>query len=291
MVAGTGSNGRAAHQLDQPYGIYIDTSGAMYICDYNNNRIQKWLLSASNGSTIAGDSGGSSGQTSTFLDKPADVTFDINGNMYVADMNNNRVQMFAPNSSNGVTIAGQTGGGGGANNQLSHPMGLKVDNSFNVFIADTNNKRLVKWALNATTGTVLIDGNGNASNQLANPYGIILMNGSSNQVYLSDNNLKRIQLWTFGSAQTNATLAGINSNELDHPTVIMFDPYGNLYVADTNHNCVKMFCVNSTNSTIVAGGSGSSPTLNHPSGIAFDANLNLYVSDTGNARVLRYNRL
>ena len=41
VVAGTSSGGRAANQLDQPYGLYIDATGVMYICDYNSNRIQK----------------------------------------------------------------------------------------------------------------------------------------------------------------------------------------------------------------------------------------------------------
>ena len=291
LVAGTGSNGHAADQLDQPYCVYVDVTNTMYICDYNNNRIQLWLPGALHGSTIAGDSGGSSGSASTRLDEPVDLTFDIHGNMYVVDMNNDRVQMFAPNSSVGRTVAGQTGGGGNANSQLNKPIGVAVDISLNLYVADLNNKRLVKWAQNATSGTVLIDGNSFASNQLVNPYGIILMNGSFNQVYLSDNNLNRVQLWTFGAAQANATLAGVNSNEFDHPTAIRLDPYGNLYVVDTNHNFVKMVCVNSTNATIIAGGSGSSTTLSGPSGIAFDSNLNLYVSDTGNNRVLKYQRL
>ena len=160
-----------------------------------------------------------------------------------------------------------------------------------MYVADTNNKRLMKWAPNAITGTVLIDGNSIANTQLARPYGMILTNGSSNQVYLGDNNLNRAQLWTFGAAQTNTTLAGVNNNDLNQPTVIIFDPYGNLYVADSNNKRVQMYCVNSTDGTTVVGGTGSLPVCNNSVGLAFDSNLNLYVSDAGNARVIKYQRL
>jgi sugar lactone lactonase YvrE len=288
VVAGTGLSGTGANQLNQPYCLYIDATDTMYICDSYNNRIQKWLSDASNGSTIAGASGGVSGSTSTLLNQPADIVFDNNGYMYVADTNNNRVKMFAPNSSIGVTVAGLTGNGGGLlNNQLGRPMGIAVDDSLNVYVTDTNNQRVMMWTPNATSGTPLISGTG----QLNRPYGIVLKNGSSNEVYLGDNNRNQIQLWTFGAAQANTTLAGVNFNDLNRPRAIIFDPYGNLYVADADNNRVQMFCVGSTNGTTVAGSSGGTPVLNIPSGIAFDSDLNLYVSDTNNNQVLKYERL
>ena len=143
IVAGTGVPGSAPDRLRAPSGIYIDSNDILYICDSGNNRIQKWIIGASTGSTIAGDSSGLSGSGPNFLRTPIDLTFDRNGYMYVADQRNHRVQSFAPNSTIGVTVAG-TGNAGSANDRLAQPSGVAIDESFNLYITDKNNQRIMK---------------------------------------------------------------------------------------------------------------------------------------------------
>ena len=61
-VAGvTSSAGTAMNQLDRPFSIALDSSNTLYIADQQNNRIQKWLSGASTGTTVAGQSSGTSG--------------------------------------------------------------------------------------------------------------------------------------------------------------------------------------------------------------------------------------
>src|SRR5438552_3777503 len=70
----------------------------------------------------------------------------------------------------GVTVAGGNGNGSAAN-QLGWAWGVTVDGSRNVYIADTANSRVQKWAPGAVSGVTVAGGNGSGSGatQLANP--------------------------------------------------------------------------------------------------------------------------
>ncbi|MGN6569346.1 MAG: hypothetical protein ACTHJ0_15405, partial [Flavipsychrobacter sp.] len=88
-VAGTGTAGSSAKQLNNPSGIYVDTAGNIYIADAGNNRIQKWKQGDTIGTTVAGNSSGSSGSTASLLNNPTAVFRDATGNLYIADAGNN----------------------------------------------------------------------------------------------------------------------------------------------------------------------------------------------------------
>jgi hypothetical protein len=94
-VAGGNGPGNYSNQLNQPNYVRISKTGAMYIADTNNNRIQRWQLGATEGVTIAGDPGGNAGSSATTLNSPAGVALSANETqIYVTDANNNRVQRF-----------------------------------------------------------------------------------------------------------------------------------------------------------------------------------------------------
>ncbi|CAF0824827.1 unnamed protein product [Didymodactylos carnosus] len=88
----TGVSGGKADQLWYPEGVFIDESdanGPLYICDSNNQRIQKWLQGAASGTTVA-DGGRAEGLT-TFT-YPKDIILDRIGNqMYIAESNHQRI--------------------------------------------------------------------------------------------------------------------------------------------------------------------------------------------------------
>jgi len=89
--------------------LALDWSNTLYISDARNNRVQKYLRGASFGETIAGQANGSGGSTNYTLLFPTDVALKINGDIYVVDRNNNRVQLWTSGSSTGVTVAGTAG--------------------------------------------------------------------------------------------------------------------------------------------------------------------------------------
>lgn len=105
----TGSSGVAANLINVAYSLTLDSSNALYITDYSNNRIQKWPAGASSGTTVAGQSNGASGASSTALNMPVGIVLDSNNNMYFTDRGNHRVMYWANAASSGTVIAGITG--------------------------------------------------------------------------------------------------------------------------------------------------------------------------------------
>ena len=105
-MAGIGIWGSAANRLDNPKKIVFDSSDALYIADYDNHRVQKWAVGATAGSTVAGQADGTSGSTNTTLNRPSGIFLDSSNNLYVADTNNHRVQLWRNGSISGETVAG-----------------------------------------------------------------------------------------------------------------------------------------------------------------------------------------
>ena len=205
-IAGySGDGGLATNaELNNPYGVAVDSNGNIYIADTNNNRIRKvnsttGIITTIAGNGTAGYSGDGGLATNAELYYPYGVAVDSNGNIYIADTYNNRIRKV--NSTTGIitTIAGNgtagySGDGGPATNaQLNYPYGVAVDSSGNIYIADTDNNRIRK--VNSTTGIITtIAGNGNPG-------------------YSGD-----------GGPATNA--------ELYDPSGVAVDSNGNIYIAD-----------------------------------------------------------
>ena len=93
-VAGGNGPGSGSHQLSSPVDIWISKkTGAMYIVDKNNHRIQRWQQGATQCVMIAGSPSGIPGISPTRLRNPSVVALNINETyMYVVDRGNNRVQ-------------------------------------------------------------------------------------------------------------------------------------------------------------------------------------------------------
>jgi hypothetical protein len=98
--------GTNSNLLDWPTGLALDLSNALYIGDYNNNRVQKFLPGILNGATVAGQSDGTQNRTPETLSFPAGVLVDYSGNLYVTDSGNSRVQLWSSGASSGSTVVG-----------------------------------------------------------------------------------------------------------------------------------------------------------------------------------------
>lgn len=280
IVAGNGTGGSALNQLQEPNFIHIDANDSLYICDHHNYRVQEWPKGAAFGTEIVSVGNGS-------FDHPEGITFDRDGHMYITGRTHQRVLRFSPDSRNGTTVAGQADVTGSTSGLLNDPLGLDVDENLNLYIAERENRRVMRWAPSATSGTVLID----AGYRL---YGLLLSIFSSDQVYVSSEERDAVYLWTFGSLTPAVTLTAVNSPiaTLKSPRGIKYDMYGNLYVADKGNQRVVMYCANRTVGRVVVGGSGDTiPALRRPVDIAFDSQMNLYVSDELGQAVIRFDRL
>jgi sugar lactone lactonase YvrE/predicted small secreted protein len=262
-----------------PRGVYVDSSGNIYVADYGNCRICKWN---SNGVAIGWIGGGINGwQTGASLysgegyqsfSDPSGVYVDGSGNIYVADWDNNRICKW---NSVGVAI-GWIGGAengwqtgyapsAGADYQsFSYPAGVYVDSSGNIYVADEDNNRICKWSSNGTA--------------------IGWLGGAANG-------------WQTGQAPS----AEADYKSFIKPYSVCVDSSGNIYVADSYNNRVCKWSVAGTAigwlgdgangwQTGYAGVSGGSDyqSFNLPAGVYVDSSGNIYVADSQNNRICKW---
>ncbi|CAF1127341.1 unnamed protein product [Adineta ricciae] len=94
-VAGGNGGGTGNNQFNAPVGIYLSNkTGALYVADHLNSRIQRWDTAATNGVTVSGITN-VAGANASLLNLPYSVILNVNETfLYVTDFNNNRVQRF-----------------------------------------------------------------------------------------------------------------------------------------------------------------------------------------------------
>jgi hypothetical protein len=142
-----GSYGTEAHQFNNPYGIFVNTDdlNTFYVADTINHRIQMWLQGATNGTTVAGQTG-VCGDGLNQLCYPSSVVGDTNGNIYIVELGNNRIMQWKIGSTSGVIIAGSSTYGV-LPNQLYSPYNIKLDSDRALIVADTYNNRIQKFSI------------------------------------------------------------------------------------------------------------------------------------------------
>ncbi len=314
-----GDNGPATSaQLYHPVGVAVDSGGNLYIADYNNSRIRK----VSNGviTTVAGNgtlgySGDNGPAASAQLSSPQGVAVDSAGNLYIADVGNNRIR----NVANGVitTVAGTgptypgggfSGDGGPATSaQLYGPVGVAVDSAGNLYIADLYNNRIRNVAngvITTVAGSATLDYSGDngpaTSAGLSGPQGVAV--DSAGNLYIADYNDSRIRKVAngvittvagngkpgYGGDNGSATSAG-----LYFPNGVAVDTAGNLYIADSNTQRIRKVA-NGVITTVAGNGTvgysgdngpATSAQLYYPMGVAVDSAGNIYIADDYNSRI------
>jgi sugar lactone lactonase YvrE len=150
-------------EINHPTGMVFDASDNLYFADSLNHRIRK--ISAADGtiSTVAGfgepgKAGDGGLAVNALLHYPSSVSVDGTGNLYIADLVNNRVRMV---NTSGVisTIAGsgRFGNGGDGGPALAatmyFPCGVAVNSTGNVYVIDNLNDRIRLLTPDVATGT------------------------------------------------------------------------------------------------------------------------------------------
>ena len=145
-----------------PVGLALDPAGNLYVADSGNDKI-RIVSPAGNVATLAGTGrpGYGDGAASLALFKgPRGLTVSSAGDVYVADTQNHVIRKIA----NGVvsTFAGTTHGGNidGAADvaEFKHPSGVVLDDSGNLWVADTLNHRVRRIGTDGVTTTIAGDG-------------------------------------------------------------------------------------------------------------------------------------
>lgn len=257
----------------------------------NNTVVQTYVAQLGSGFIVAGGNG--QGNAANQLNQPMGMHVDMQGNIYVADGPNHRIQKWAPGATTGVTVAGGNGQGNAAN-QLNFPVGVFVDANGDIFVSDCFNNRVQKWATGATTGVTVAGGNGmgSAGDQLNFAGGLFLKNGD---IYIVDAGNSRVQKWASG-ATSGTTVAGGNGfgtalDQLATPQMngnVYVDQSDNVYITEYSAHRVTKWALGATAGVVVAGGNGQGSAanqLNRPTGLAPDGLGGFYVTEYNNHRV------
>jgi uncharacterized protein (TIGR03437 family) len=303
VVAGTGAAGYAGDNgpatnaaLSNPRGVALDNAGNLYIADHDNDVVR--MVSAGGIiTTVAGNGvqafGGDNGPAvNAELHHPNGVAVDSAGNLYIADTVNERVRKVA----NGVitTIAGtgvETYNGDNVpavNANLGGPVSIAFDSAGNLYIVEDDNNRIRKVSSGiittvAGTGTGGFSGDGGAATQasLCAPWGLTL--DASGSIYFGDQCNYRVRKISNGTITTVAGDGGVGFNgdgghpatnlELLVPSAVAADSNGDIYVADSGHNLIRVLtpatqgCTYSVSPTSVqAGYNGGVYTVNVQTG-------------------------
>lgn len=216
-------------------------------------------------------------------------------------LKNASAQQYTINTFAGNRTDGYTGDSGAATSaELDLPLGLALDSSGNLYIADSANN-VVRKVSGGIISTVAGDGTGGYSGdtgpatsaELLSPGGVAV--DSSGNIYIADTGNQVIRM--VSTSGTITTIAGTNTGgyagdggpavdaELDLPTSIAVDHGGNLYVADSGNHVIREISGGNIQ-TIVGNVTGQE--LNDPESVVVDSSGNLYISDQSAYRIWKY---
>jgi sugar lactone lactonase YvrE len=296
-----------------------DAAGNLYIADAGNYRIRK-INTAGTISTIAGNgtpgfSGDGGPATAAQILSVTGICIDGAGNLYIADLPNQRVRKISASgiittvAGNGT--AGYMGDGGAATAaQLNQPSDVAIDAAGNLYIADKANNRVRKVTSSGTITTyagyasVGYSGDGGAATdaQLNAPTGVGVDGAGS--LYIADQTNGRIRKvnsagiietvagnGVFGYAGDGAAATGA---ALYQPVDVHADAGGNIWIADQNNDRIRKVNPAGIISTIAGngmsgftgdGGLATAAQMDGPAGVYVDAGGNVYFADQTNNRI------
>ena len=260
--------------MSEPWAVAGDRAGNIYVADYTNCRVLQFKPPFTTGmaaSVVFGEPDFATvncNTTQNTNDGPTGMAFDGSGNLWVIDYGNSRILEYKPPFANGMNaslVIGQADFTSGAaaitSTGLDEPEFIAFDASGNLWVTDSNNNRVLKYAP-----------------PFANGMAASLVIGQTD----------------FVSSGSATTAAGFS-----YPTGIAFDRAGNLWIGDEGNDRVLAFVPPFTNGQLATGVLGQpdfvTSTCNttqnglcEPYGIAFDSKGNLAVADYENSRTMAF---
>ncbi|MGB9490783.1 MAG: hypothetical protein WCA92_09975 [Terriglobales bacterium] len=305
--------------LNYPSGVTVDSSDDIYIADTSDFAVREVVESSGNITAFAGNSflsysGDGGSATAAELGFPGSTFLDASGNVYIADTYNQVIRVLNTGTSsitiNGVTIAagdiqtvagdgiaclvpapGGCGDGGLATSaQLNFPANVFLDASGNIYIADTGTpdaESSVIRVVNPSSSTTTFAGVSIPANSIATVAG------------------------TLGSAGFSGDGGSPISAQLFNPNAVAVDATGNIFIADTENQVIRVVNTGSSGLVIGAvtvpagdiltvagtpqtdcttspcgdGGIATSAYLKFPDGIALDPSDDILIADTGDEAI------
>ena len=175
------------------FDLFVDISDTLYCSLVNLHQVIKQLSGSMPSVTIIAAGNGSSGADANMLTFPQGIYVDLDGNLYVSDCGNNRVQVFAKDQLNGMTIIG---GGILDSCWLICPNGIVMDADRSLFVADQDKHRIVRSGPDGCRCLIgCLEIEGGLPQQLAYPAAIHF--DTYGNLFVADQGNSRIQKFLF----------------------------------------------------------------------------------------------
>jgi NHL repeat len=282
------------------YGVTFSVMGVLLLVTRIHSQTYNWITIAGNAGWGSTDGTNSDGR----FWAPVGIATDGKGDLFVTDYRSDTIRKLTPAGTNWVvsTLAGLPGSSGSADGTNStarfySPVGVTVDMTGNVFVADCYNYTVreltqvgTNWVVKTIAGKARSYGSVDGTNNSAGfgfVYGIVADN--NNNIYVADGGNKSIRKLTpMGTNWVVTTIAALGA----YPEGLAIDLQGNLYETDRSHT-VRQILPTGTNwqVKVLAGSAGSSGSADgtnstarfyYPGGLAVDGNGHLLVADSNN---------
>jgi uncharacterized protein (TIGR03437 family) len=320
----SGDGGPAASAgLSGPMGVALDPSGNLYLPELSN-RLRRitpgGTIATVAGNGVAAYSGDGGPASAAQLYSPWGVAVDAQGNLFISDSGNHTIRKVEPNGTiatvAGTGIAGFSGdGGAAAGAQLNTPLGIALDGTGSLYVADCQNQRVRRISAGGSIATVAGngvegfagDGGPATQAQLSCPHGVAV--DSAGNLFIGDTENSRVR--KVGPDGVISTIAGTGAQgllgdggpavqaQLYSPTSLALDASGNLFIADTGHSLIRKVTRDGVISTVAGeppprtyadpgdGRPSTQTSLNGPQGLAVDSGGNLYIGETNGNHIRR----
>lgn len=317
VTAYAGDGGQAtAGSLNKPSSIATDKQGNVFIADFYNHVVRKvnaaGMMTTIAGNNTVGYSGDGGPATAAQLNGPWGIATDNDGNIYFSDKENHAIRKV---STTGIitTIAGKgkpgyMGDGKPATAALlNHPLGVAVDNSGNIYVADNSNTAVRKISANGIISTFA----GNHKAGYSGDGGPATAASFKNIRYVACDNAGNVYISdTWNSVIRKVNAAGVVRNYAGNHTMkysgdggaataagiyfpvgIAIAADGSLYIADNHNHVIRKVGSDGTITTVAGtgskgssgdGGAATAAQLTHPTSIALDGSDKLYVAEFAN---------
>jgi len=279
-----GDNGPAIQaNISNVHGLAVDSTGNIYIADTFNGIVRKVTppgaiatptgtittfagVAPATGVLTHGYSGDGGPATSAELSQPSGVAVDSNGNVYIADYGNYTVRKVDSSGKistiAGTGTSGYSGDGGPANKALlAQPYAVALDSSGNIYISDLGNNNIREVTTDGNIHTIV-------SNISTDSIAV----DAAGSIYFTDSITSTVR--KILSNGTQFIIAGIpgspdfsgdggpgTSAQLNQPHGVALDSSGNVYVADSGNEAIRLLSPVSSSISVVNAASGNGVSI------------------------------
>ncbi len=284
-------------RFSDPFGIVMDNNGNTYVADAGeNNRIRK-ITAEGIVSTFAGAQEGFADGLAgaAAFNTPSGMAIDGAGNIYVADTGNNAIRKITPQGTVSTLAGDGKAGyrdGAAAQARFNGPIGVAVDSTGKVYVADTYNDRIRVISTDGSVSTIAGGDRPGYQDGLAmealfdTPCSLVV--NAQGEILVADSRNNAIRKISAGQVSTLVrTLPEDHDALLKRPIGLALTHDGFLYVGEMSGGRIlqvtptgALHGLTGIDIDIVTG-DDVQPRLNRPVGLALDRQENLRVADAG----------